>query len=77
MGESPALRLRETVYVDAAQAVHDADVTGLCQERPAIDESPQGEQRVDAARVAVVTQDARDPHHRPISTSNRSCLPGS
>src|SRR5688572_25704199 len=75
--ESPALRLRQTVYINTAEAVHDTDVTGLREERVPIDESPQRDQRVDAARLAVVTEDARDPYHRTISTSNRSCLPGS
>ena len=77
MGQSPALGVREAVHVDAAEAVHETDVTGLRQERLAIDEAPQRKQRVDAARIAVVAQDAREPHHGTTSTSNRSCFPGS
>ena len=75
--KSPALRLCQTVYVDAAKAVDDTDMTGLREERCLINETPQRDQRVDAARLAVVTQDPREPHHGAISTSNRSCLPGS
>ena len=77
MRESPALRLRQTVYINTAEAVHDTDVTGLREERVPINEAPQRDQRVDAARLAVVTEDAPDPYHRTISTSNRSCFPGS
>ena len=77
MGESPALCLREAVHIHTAEAVHETDVTGLRHERLAIDEAPQRKQRVDATRIAVVAQDAREPYHRTTSTSNRSCFPGS
>ena len=58
MRESPALRLRQTVYINTAEAVHDTDVTGLREERVPINEAPQRDQRVDAARLAVVTKEA-------------------
>lgn len=63
MGESPALRLREAIHIHTAEAVHETDMTGLRHERLASDEAPQRKQRVDAACIAVVTQDAGDPSH--------------
>jgi hypothetical protein len=77
VSQGPSLCLGEAVHIDAAQLVDDADVTRLRHERAAVDEAPQRQERVHAARLAVVTQDARDPHHRTTSTSNRSCFPGS
>jgi hypothetical protein len=77
MGQRSALRLGEAVDVDAAEPVDETDLAGLRHERLVSDEAPQRKQRVDAAGIAVVTEDARDLHHGATSTSNRSCFPGS
>ena len=75
--ERLALRMGQALVVDAPNPVHDADMAGLRQERRVVDEAPQRQQTVDAARVAVVAEDAADAHHDATSTSTRSCLPGS
>ena len=77
VSQGTALRLGTAVHVDTAEAVHETDVTGLRHERPAINEAPQRQQRVDTACIAVVAEDASDSHHRTTSTLNRSCFPGS
>ena len=77
VGQRSALRLREAVNVNAAETVNHANVTGLRHKGLAVDEAPQRKQRVDAACIAEVTEDAPDPHHGTTSTSNRSCFPGS
>jgi hypothetical protein len=71
--ESPALRLRQTVDINAAEAVHDTDVAPLREERVPIDEAPQRDQRVDAARVAVVTQDARSSPPPDLTSIAHAC----
>src|SRR5438874_13564042 len=77
MSQYLALRVRQPLVVDASHAIHDPDVTGLREEYVIIHEAPDREQRVHAARVAVVTKNAPDPHHALISRSTRSCFPGS
>ena len=68
------LGVRQAFVVDASQAVDDADVAGLRQERRVVDEAPEREQAVDAAGVSVVAKDAADAHHDTTSTSNAIVL---
>ena len=75
--ERLALRMRQALVVDAPNPVHDADMAGLREERRVVDESPERQEAVHAARIAVVAEDAADAHHDATSTSTRSCLPGS
>ena len=75
--ERLALRVGQALVVDAANAVDDTDMTRLRQECCVIHEAPERQQTIDAARLAVVVEDAREPHHGATSISTRSCLPGS
>ena len=63
----------EALVVDAGDPKGDPDVTGLGQKGAIVDESPDGEQPVDAAGSLVVPQDAPERHHGRTSTSKRVC----
>ena len=62
MDDVAALRVVQALEVDAGEAIHDAEVAGLREERVVVDESPEREQAVEAAGVLVVPEDAADPH---------------
>src|SRR5205809_6728256 len=59
MDDVPALRLVEAFVIQAADAVHEAHVPRLRQERVVIDEAPERQQTVYAAGFFVITEDAR------------------
>jgi len=67
------LRLGKTLVIDASEALHDARVAGLRQERGVVDEPPEGQQTVDAAGVLVPRQRgtgcAMAANSRTVSTS--------
>ena len=54
MHQGPQFFGWQAFVVDARHPVHDAHVTGLRQERRVVDEAPERQQRIDAARVGVV-----------------------
>src|SRR5436309_7459697 len=70
----PAIK---TFEVAAGESVNEPDVPCFGEERVFVDESPDGQQAVHAARLAVVPDDAPHLQHAPTSTSNRTCLAAS
>ena len=74
---APGAGMGQALVVHAPNPVHHADMTGLREECRVVHESPQREEAVHAAGIAVVAKDAADAHHDATSTSTRSCLPGS
>ena len=77
MNDVATLRLISAFVVEGAKAVYHADVPGLRQERVVVDEAPQREEAVDAARFVVITEDARYLQHARTSISNGVCLTAS
>ena len=77
MGEYETLAMGQPLVIDPPHPIDDANVSSLGEKNVVVDEAPDREQRVHAARVGVVPKNTADPHHARISTSARSCLPGS
>src|SRR5262245_27627385 len=69
--------VREAIDVNASDSIRQCHMTGLREQRGFPEETPRREKRVNAARVGVVTEDSRNPHHGATSRSNLSCFPGS
>src|SRR5206468_6418954 len=77
MDQRAALRMRQPLVIDSFQPPHDAEMPCLRQKRVVVDEAPHREESVDTAGLTVVANNSVDAHHGAISTSKRSCLPGS
>src|SRR5262249_14263017 len=71
------LRMCQAFEIDPVEPIHHAEVSCLREERRLVDETPHRKEAIERACVAVVAQDLRDLHHRTVSRSTRSCLPGS
>ena len=77
MDHVAALGVVQALEVDAGQAIDDAQVSRLCEERVVVHESPQRDQAIEAAGVLVVPEDATDPQHDRTVTCTGSCFAGS
>src|SRR5690242_20001788 len=77
MDDGRALCVGQSFIVNPTKPVGQPDVAAFREEHRIVDEAPEGDEAVDAARVFVVSQDALDAQHDPTSTLNGSCLPGS
>src|SRR5450759_3401419 len=69
MGHHLALRMVETLEVDALQAIEDADGAGLGEERRVIHEAPQRDETVQGTGLAIVLENAADAYHADHLTS--------
>lgn len=73
----PTLRRVEALRVDSCQAAHDADVPRLREKRAVVDETPEGNEAVQASGVFVVSEDAPNRQHDRTVMSTGTCLAGS
>ena len=67
----------KALVVDTEDVVHNADVSGLRQERPVIDERPWCQEAVHAAGGVIVLEDPTDFQHGRTSMSARMCFAAS
>ena len=72
MRDGLALRMVETLEVDALQAIEHADRAGLREERGVIHEPPERDEAVQGTRLAKVFENAADAYHADHLTSIRN-----
>ena len=77
MDNIAALCLVEALEVDPCQTVHNADVPCLREKRAVVDETPEGDQAVEASGVFVVAEDAPNSQHGRTVMCTGMCLAGS
>lgn len=77
MDDIPTLCLVETLEVDPRQTVHNAHVSRLREKRAVVDETPEGNEAVQASSVLVVAEDATNPQHGRTVMCTGMCLAGS
>src|ERR1700674_57346 len=71
MRDRLALRMVETLEVDALQAIEHAHRAGLREERGVIHESPERNETIQRARLAKVLENTAHAHHGDHLTSIR------
>ena len=77
MGDGVPLTVRHAFEVHAVDAIDQAEVAGLGDERAVVNEAPGRQYLIEAARLLELAHELREPHHDVTTMFTGVCLPGS